>query len=57
MSDGYTYVAWTSDKLKELRKAYKQAKDADVESFVFEGHELLMGYAKYLIEYLEMEFG
>lgn len=42
--------------LKELYESYvNQGKDKDF-VFVFDGHELLMGYAKYLLEYLKNIF-
>lgn len=37
----------------KLKRAYNKARDENRESFTFEGHELLVSYAKYLIEYLE----
>lgn len=36
----------------DLKRAYKKAVDGKKESFVIDGHELLVSYAKYLIEYL-----
>lgn len=39
--------------LKRLKVAYKQAVDAGQDQFTFDGHEFVVGYAKYLIEYLE----
>jgi hypothetical protein len=40
-----------------LEAAYKQARTKGQTQFVFEGHDLLTDYAKYLIEYLYMKFG
>lgn len=39
--------------LAKLKEAYDIAVKEGKESFVFEGHELLTSYAKYLIEYLK----
>ena len=39
--------------LKELKKLYNEAVKNDKESFMFKEHELLVIYAKYLIQYLE----
>lgn len=41
------------DSLKRLKKEYEKAVKDKKEVFVFEGHELLTSYAKYLIEYAE----
>jgi len=41
---------------QRLRKEYQRSVDNNVEVFVFEGHELLTSYAKYLIEYLTTKF-
>lgn len=39
-------------KLKELKQLYSIAVKDGRESFMYEGHELLTSYAKYLIEFL-----
>lgn len=49
-------INFTPNKLVKLKAIYESAKQAGVEQFDFEGHELLTSFAKYLIEYLEMEF-
>jgi len=41
------------EKLKQLKRVYAIAVARNKETFMFEGHELLVAYAKYLIEYLE----
>jgi hypothetical protein len=41
---------------QRLKKEYQRSVDNKVEVFVFEGHELLTEYAKYLIEYLTTKF-
>jgi hypothetical protein len=38
---------------KQLEAAYKKALDDNKESFIFDGDEYLVEYAKYLLEYLE----
>lgn len=45
-----TQITWDQAKLKRFRRAYKNAK---TEVFEFEGAEFVVGYAKYLIEYLD----
>ena len=47
-------INWTPKKLKRFKRAYHKAT---TETFVFEGHEFLKDYAKYLIQYLETELG
>lgn len=44
-------VTFTPEKLKRLKKAYEENKDAD--TFMFDGHEFVSRYAYYLIRYLE----
>lgn len=39
--------------LQALKKAYNRAVQEGQEQFMFSGQVLLVGYAKYLIEYLE----
>lgn len=43
-------------KLARLKTAYEAAKASNMEQFEFEGHTLLVGFAKYMIEYLDMQF-
>lgn len=49
-------VQFTQDKRDALRRAYDTAVKAKHETFTFEGSELLVAYAKYLLEYLDGEF-
>lgn len=49
-------MTFTPDRLEELRMAYNQAIEAGQSMFVFDGHELLVTYASYLIEHLDAEF-
>ena len=49
-------IEWTPEKLHALKKVYALYKDNPSGVFVFSGHELVVGYAKYLIQYLEMQF-
>jgi len=39
-----------------VKQLYERAIAAGVEAFKFEGHDVLVTYAKYLIEYLEDRF-
>lgn len=45
----------TKQSLKKLKSEYEKAVKDEKESFIFEGHELLVSYAKYLIEYAETQ--
>jgi hypothetical protein len=42
-------------KLTKLKRLYNQAVAEKKEIFIFEDKELLVSYAKYLIEYLDNE--
>jgi len=41
---------------QRLKKEYQKSVDNNIEMFIFDGHELLTAYAKYLIEYLKSKF-
>lgn len=43
--------------MKRLKALYTCAAEAGDESFWWLGREVLTSYAKYLIEYFEMEYG
>lgn len=61
MSDRVT-ITWTPEKRDRLLNAYTDHLDKMVadpslpDSFTFEGHVLVVGYAKYLLEYLDSQF-
>jgi hypothetical protein len=46
-------VIFNADNFKEFRELYRKAKEDKVDTFVFEGRDYLVGYAKHVIEYLE----
>ncbi len=50
-------IEWTKPKLERLKKQTRLAGESGDESFWFKDeekkHEILVSYAKYLIEYLE----
>lgn len=50
-------INFTLEKLSNFKKYYNAAIKEHKESFIFEEHEFLVSYAKYLIEYLETIFG
>jgi len=49
-------ITFTAAKLERLKRAYRRAVSAKQTSFVFEGQELDVKYAMYLIEYLDNMF-
>lgn len=53
MNDEKT-ILWTKPMLERFRKAYQKAVADQVDTFMFDGNEFVVGYAKYLIQYLDM---
>lgn len=51
--NGAETVSVTLDDLVELRCSYSRAVKNGMDTFKFKGHDVLVAYAKYLIEYLE----
>jgi len=51
-----TAISWTAPMLARFKRAYSKALNAKAGSFTFDGNEFVVGYAKYLIEYLEGRF-
>lgn len=49
-------VSWSREDLKNLKAEYAKAKEGKQKQFKFRDIDLVTGYAKYLIEYLEDEF-
>ena len=49
-------IQFTPQLYKELKSAYKKAVETKKEQFVFNGHEFLTNYAKYVLEYLGQYF-
>lgn len=48
-------VIFAKEDIEKFKKAYNLAKDANLETFMFDDNEYVLGYAKYLIEYFEGE--
>jgi len=57
MQTGKIRIAINKRTLEEVREAYIKAVDDGQDSFYYEGVELLVDYAKYLIQYMEMVLG
>lgn len=49
-------IVFTPAKRDQLRKAYEAAKSKGQDQFDFEGTELLVSYARCLLEYLDSQF-
>lgn len=54
--NGVREVSWSREDLRDLKAAYEKAKEGKQKQFKFRDIDLVTGYAKYLIEYLEDEF-
>ena len=46
----------TKKQFESLKKQYNQAVKDGATTFIFEGNELVVSYAKYLIEFLSTKF-
>lgn len=50
-------INWNRPMLKRFKKAFETAeqiqKSGGSDTFIFNGNEFVVGYAKYLIQYLE----
>ena len=51
-----TIISWNRPMLDRFKEAHAAASKRNAETFVFDGQGFLIGYAKYLIEYLEGQF-
>lgn len=57
MADEQKMISWTKPMLERFRKAYQKAVADNADTFMFDGNEFVVGYAKYLIQYLDNQFG
>lgn len=46
-------IEFTPEKVARLRQSIESAERQGEKTFSFEGHELYVPYAKYLLEYIE----
>lgn len=54
-----SHITWTRKKRDDLRDAIlidKRQGAKDTELMVFQGHTFVVGYAKYLLQYLDTMF-
>ena len=49
-------IEFTPEKLKRFKKAYNKAVEDNNDVFTFSNHEFVVGYAKYMIEYLDSQY-
>jgi hypothetical protein len=49
------HVSFTAKSREQFREAYEQAKKNNDEQFVFLGNTFVTNYAKYVLEYLDMQ--
>jgi len=49
-------VKFDREATREFRKALTEARSAGKDSFFFKGHEVLVDYADYVVQYLENKF-
>ena len=59
MPDDRKMINWTPEMARRFKRTYEEAKrvKGGKETFMFDGNEFVLDYAKYLIEYLEMQWG
>jgi len=50
------FVNFTEAKLERFKVDYNKATSENKKEFIFEGDVFMIGYAKYVIEYLEERF-
>lgn len=48
-------MSFTPEKIKKLQVAYDKAVKDEQWTFEFDGNQLVTGYAKYLLEFLNLE--
>jgi len=56
MNEPQKTINWTPEMLRRFKMAYKDAVAAKKDTFLFDGNEFVVSYAKYLIEYLDSIF-
>lgn len=49
-------IEFDEDRMGRLQKAYHKALVEKKDVFIFEGHEFVTKYAKYVLEYLNTAF-
>lgn len=57
MHHRYNSLQMTPERFAAFKKDYTYAQAEGFDAFVFDGHPVLVSYAKYLIEYFELRFG
>jgi hypothetical protein len=49
-------ISFNHPTYQRFKKVYQSAVKNNIEIFVFDGHEFLTAYAKYVMEYLKPKF-
>lgn len=50
-------LEWNSSNVEEFREKHKLAKERDSKTFIYQGNEYVLDYAKYLLEYIDTKHG
>jgi hypothetical protein len=50
-------ISFTPELRDDLRRTYQDAVERDDQQFEWQGGMFVTDYAKYLLEYLDMQFG
>lgn len=56
MSTADTVIQWDRSKLRRFKRAIAVASARGIDPFTWQGHDFVLGYAKYLAQYLEQVF-
>ena len=48
-------IAVTKENYEELKELYRKAEKSGLDKFKFQGEFLVTGYAKYVLQYMEMK--
>lgn len=59
MQEKQVTISWTPEMLRRFKERYEAELEAGKDSkdtFIFDGNVFILGYAKYLIQYLEDQF-
>jgi len=59
MTEERKVIVWTPEMGRRFKADYAKAclTKTKYDTFVFDGNEFVLGYAKYLIQYLETKWG
>jgi len=52
-----TMLEFNKDEAKRFKRIYHNSRKFEGDIFIYKGHEIYKGYAKYLVEHLENTYG